>query len=71
MAILKYIDPSTNELKTIPYSASTAHAATHAADGSDPVTPESIGAYPASKVMYGTALPSTVTEGAIFLLYEA
>ena len=35
------------------------------------ITPESIGAYPASSVMYGTSLPTTVTEGAIFLLYTA
>lgn len=49
-------------------SIPTKHASTHAAGGTDPVTAESIGAFPASKVMYGTSLPSTVTEGAIFFL---
>lgn len=69
MAVIKYTDPTTQLLKSIPYTATTTHAATHSSTGTDPVTPESIGAFPASKVMMGTTLPSAVTEGAIFLLY--
>lgn len=69
MAVLKYKDPSNNEINTIPYTATANHAATHSSTGTDPVTPQSIGAFPASKVMMGTTLPSAVTEGAIFLLY--
>ena len=69
MAVVKFIDPTTQELKSIPYTATTQHAATHSSTGNDPITPASIGAFPASKIMMGTTLPSTVTEGAIFLLY--
>ena len=69
MAVIKFVDPASQLLKTIPYTATTQHAATHSSEGSDPVTPDSIGAFPASKVLMGTTLPSTVTEGAIFLLY--
>lgn len=36
----------------------SAHASTHSKDGSDPITPESIGAATASKLYYGTLLAS-------------
>lgn len=36
----------------------SAHASTHSKDGSDPITPESIGAASASKLYYGTLLAS-------------
>lgn len=51
-------------------AAASTHASTHATGGTDAITPAAIGAFPASKIMSGTSLPSAVTDGALFFLYE-
>ena len=60
-----------NQLPPMNYAPST-HASQHASDGSDPITPESIGAAPA--YTYGTedltAGTSSLETGKLYFVYE-
>lgn len=64
------VQAAIDELET--EKAKTSHASQHAAEGSDPITPESIGAAPA--YTYGTedltAGTSPLETGKLYFVYE-